>query len=99
MFALAVFALALVACGTSKRAGERTNPSWAGYAARGRMFSSAVARIRVPTVSCVEPDTNASFWVGLDGLANESVEQIGVGTGPTDLAGRRMLVGPLLAHA
>ncbi|MCA1842767.1 MAG: hypothetical protein LC792_06160 [Actinobacteria bacterium] len=52
--------------------------NWSGYAATGRRFSSVSASWRQPDVPCAPGESStAGFWVGLDGVASPTVEQIG----------------------
>jgi hypothetical protein len=64
--------------------------SWTGYIVdqSGKdQFSSVNASLKVPSVSCKNPQAQTLFWVGFDGnpttsnleQANESVEQDGIG--------------------
>ncbi|MEA2718096.1 MAG: hypothetical protein QOI99_2413 [Actinomycetota bacterium] len=70
----------LATCGGAADDGrnEQTDPQWSGYVSVGRTYTDVSARFTVPSVSCPEPNTNASFWVGLDGFDSPTVEQIGV---------------------
>jgi hypothetical protein len=53
--------------------------NWAGYAASGTTFRSVSAEMSVPSVNCTAtPDAFSYHWVGLDGLADSTVEQDGV---------------------
>jgi len=55
---------------------ESTN--WGGYAVTGLNFTQAQGSWTVPTVDCTKtPNTYASFWVGIDGWNNGTVEQLG----------------------
>ena len=52
--------------------------NWAGYAADGGPFKSVTASWRQPSVQCAPGETSySSFWVGLDGDTDNTVEQIG----------------------
>jgi len=52
--------------------------NWAGYAVVGTAFTDARGSWTVPTVDCaVNPNGAASFWVGIDGWDNDTVEQTG----------------------
>lgn len=62
------------------------SPNWAGYAVQTSFESpqsgsvkSVEAAWNVPTVDCSLPgaDYASAFWVGIDGISSESVEQIG----------------------
>ncbi|MEY2468907.1 MAG: hypothetical protein QOF21_1605 [Actinomycetota bacterium] len=70
--------LASCAGATDERRTRATDPQWSGYVSVGRTFNEVSARFVVPSVSCPEPNMNASFWVGLDGFDTPTVEQIGV---------------------
>ena len=61
--------------------------NWSGYAATGGTgaFTSVSSSWVEPTVKCSSGDQYSSFWVGLDGSGNDSVEQTGSGV---DCAGR-----------
>ncbi len=60
------------------RSDQQTDRQWSGYVGVGRRFRNVSARFTVPSVSCPEPNMNASFWVGPDGFDSPTVEQIGV---------------------
>jgi peptidase A4-like protein len=64
--------LALVAAGAESN-------SWAGYYLSGGdgAFTSVSAKWTAPTATCVKGEQEAAFWVGLDGISSDSVEQIG----------------------
>ena len=52
--------------------------NWAGYAVVGTAFTEARGSWTVPSVDCtVNPNGAASFWVGIDGWNNDTVEQTG----------------------
>jgi hypothetical protein len=53
--------------------------NWSGYAATGeKPFTSVAASWVVPAVNCaVTPKSSSSFWVGLDGDTDATVEQTG----------------------
>jgi Peptidase A4 family len=79
----APLAAAARAVGRPARAAERSLDSynWPGYAAAraGRVFRYVRAEFFVPYADCREtPGASSSHWVGLDGLGNGSVEQLGV---------------------
>lgn len=60
--------------------GEEEDVDWAGYAATGAdgTFTAASASWTQPAVDCtVATRSFASFWVGLDGFADSTVEQLG----------------------
>jgi Peptidase A4 family len=53
--------------------------SWAGYYLSGAdgAFTSVSASWTEPTAACASGDQDVAFWVGLDGISSDSVEQIG----------------------
>jgi hypothetical protein len=52
--------------------------NWSGYAVTGSAFTQAKGSWIVPTVDCAAvPNSSASFWVGIDGWDNDTVEQTG----------------------
>lgn len=52
--------------------------NWSGYAVTGASFTQARGSWTVPAVDCTAvPDSSASFWVGIDGWDNDTVEQTG----------------------
>ncbi len=64
---------------------ESTN--WGGYAVTGTDFTQAQGSWIVPTVDCAKtPNTYSSFWVGIDGWNNGTVEQLGT---DSDCDGKR----------
>lgn len=66
-----------------------TSNNWSGYAVIGTDFTQALGTWTVPAVDCTsDPNSSASFWVGIDGWNNSTVEQTGTdsdcdGTHPT----------------
>lgn len=56
-----------------------TSSNWSGYAAYGSngSFNSVSASWTQPSVSCTNTNTYSSYWVGLDGYNNSTVEQLG----------------------
>jgi hypothetical protein len=57
--------------------------NWSGYAAvpktAGQSFTSVVANYNVPSVACANsPDSFSFHWIGLDGWADQTVEQDGI---------------------
>jgi hypothetical protein len=56
---------------------EATSNNWAGYAAHGGTYHSVSASWIQPAVTCGTPTSHASFWVGLDGYSDATVEQTG----------------------
>ena len=74
--------------------------NWSGYSAEGASFTSVSASWTEPSVICgSDPNSYAAFWVGLDGYANDTVEQTGTdsdcdGTTPTYYAWYEMYPAP-----
>lgn len=58
--------------------GNMTSTNWSGYVATGGGFTSVTSSWVQPTVSCTSPGV-VSFWVGLDGWGDNTVEQTGSG--------------------
>lgn len=54
-----------------------TGGGWAGYVVYGGKYTSVSATWTQPAVKCTAGDQYSSYWVGLDGYASDSVEQIG----------------------
>jgi hypothetical protein len=55
-----------------------TSSSWAGYAASSSTYTSVTATWVQPKITCSGgASSSASFWVGLDGLSSDTVEQVG----------------------
>lgn len=56
--------------------------TWTGYVLVGHEvgFKQVTADFKVPVVSCTAPGSKASFWIGLDGYGNGTVEQVGIST-------------------
>jgi hypothetical protein len=56
-----------------------TTENWAGYAALGQAgtFTSVSTTWAQPAVTCGAGDTFSSFWVGLDGVGTQTLEQTG----------------------
>ncbi|MBO0820761.1 MAG: hypothetical protein J2P26_07925, partial [Nocardiopsaceae bacterium] len=69
---------------------QATSTNWSGYAATGRSFTSVSASWVQPSVSCGSGRGYSSFWVGLDGYASKTVEQIGT---DSDCSGRPQYYG------
>jgi Peptidase A4 family len=67
--------------------GSVTSTNWAGYAATGGngAFTSVASDWTQPSVTCKSGDQYTSFWAGLDGYSDASVEQIGT---DADCAGK-----------
>ena len=60
------------------RPGSVTSGNWSGYAVLGTGFSSAHGSWIVPKVKCgTTPNTWSSYWVGIDGFSDNTVEQLG----------------------
>lgn len=55
---------------------------WTGYVLVGHEvgFKQVTADFKIPVVSCTAPGSKASFWIGLDGYGNGTVEQVGIST-------------------
>jgi hypothetical protein len=52
--------------------------NWSGYAVVGEAFRQARGSWIVPAVDCtITPNASVSFWVGIDGWDNATVEQTG----------------------
>jgi hypothetical protein len=60
-------------------AAEATTENWSGYAATGSAgaFTSVTSSWAQPAVTCDGSDTFSSFWVGLDGVNTQDLEQTG----------------------
>ncbi|MGD0557980.1 MAG: G1 family glutamic endopeptidase [Streptosporangiaceae bacterium] len=61
--------------------------NWTGYvdvAHSGQKFRYVASNFKVPTVKCTSSSSKASFWVGLDGYGNKTVEQDGISTNCLD---------------
>jgi hypothetical protein len=60
-----------------------SNQVWTGYvdvANNGVKFTYVATRFTVPRVTCTSANSKASFWVGIDGYGNKTVEQDGIST-------------------
>jgi hypothetical protein len=56
--------------------------NWSGYAVVGQEFTEARGSWRVPPVDCAaSPYGSVSFWVGIDGWNDATVEQTGIEAG------------------
>jgi hypothetical protein len=86
---LKILGCAIVVCGAAPvsfggliNGANISSPNWSGYAAipaSNDSFTGVEASWVVPTVRPTPgQDTYSAFWVGLDGLTNGTVEQIGV---------------------
>ena len=58
---------------------QGTSSNWAGYAAFGGPggFTSVAGSWTQPSVSCTAQNAYSSYWVGLDGYNDSTVEQLG----------------------
>jgi hypothetical protein len=54
-----------------------TGSAWAGYGADSSTYTSVTASWVQPTAGCGSADSDVAFWVGLDGISDANVEQIG----------------------
>lgn len=69
---------ALHAPGGRLSAGTANSYNWAGYVVTGTDFTSAKGSWVVPSGTCSKsPNSLASFWVGIDGWNDDTVEQAG----------------------
>jgi len=58
--------------------GSVQSSNWSGFAVTGSKFTNAAGSWHVPGVDCAKtPNTYSSFWVGIDGYSDNTVEQIG----------------------
>ena len=64
---------ALVSPATTVKSGN-----WSGYAVTGSTYTHVSTSYVVPAVTCKKMEAAAALWVGLDGYANQTVEQTGV---------------------
>lgn len=66
----------------SKEADDYGTQSWTAYVLVGHQegFRQVTADFKVPTVTCTSAQSKASFWIGLDGYGNGTVEQVGITT-------------------
>lgn len=56
-----------------------TDQTWGGYAVTGSgPYTSITGSWNVPALDCSKGGGDVSPWIGIDGWANETVEQIGV---------------------
>jgi hypothetical protein len=65
---------------TARSHGAATSDNWSGYAVQAsKEFTEAVGSWVQSTVTCTQATgtTRSAFWVGLDGYADQTVEQIG----------------------
>jgi hypothetical protein len=63
-----------------------THNNWTGYVLVGHTqgFRQVTGQFKVPTVACTSANSKASFWIGLDGYGNGTVEQVGISTDCTN---------------
>jgi hypothetical protein len=55
-----------------------TSSNWSGYADTGATFTSVSGSWTQPAVTCTKKQVQfSSFWVGIDGYSDKSVEQLG----------------------
>lgn len=60
------------------RAPHSTSTNWSGYADTGHTYSDVKGSWTQPAVKCGSGETSySSFWVGIDGDTDSTVEQIG----------------------
>jgi hypothetical protein len=59
-----------------------TGSVWTGYVLVGHSegFRQVTAQFKIPHVTCTSNASKASFWIGLDGYGNGTVEQVGIST-------------------
>jgi hypothetical protein len=59
-----------------------TYSAWTAYVLVGHTegFRQVTGDFKVPTVTCTSATSKASFWIGLDGYGNSTVEQVGIST-------------------
>jgi hypothetical protein len=91
--ALALASVTSAAAGTTSGATQAvakpaavTNYTWTGYVLVGHTqgFRQVTGQFKVPTVACTSANSKASFWIGLDGYGNGTVEQVGISTNCTN---------------
>lgn len=73
-----VGALAVAVPGT---ASAQVTSSWAGYAASSSTYTSVTATWVQPSLACGSVDSDVALWVGLDGISDATVEQVGTEAG------------------
>jgi hypothetical protein len=72
--------------------GSVLSANWSGFAVTGSKFTNAAGSWHVPGVDCAKtPNTYSSFWVGIDGYSDKTVEQIGT---ESDCSGVRRRTTP-----
>lgn len=57
--------------------GHTTSLNWSGYASINSTFDDVKGSWTQPAATCSGKSTYSSFWVGLDGYASSTVEQLG----------------------
>jgi Peptidase A4 family len=58
--------------------GAVASSNWSGYAVTGTAFTKALGSWIVPAVKCgTTPNSFSSYWVGIDGYSDNTVEQLG----------------------
>jgi hypothetical protein len=91
--ALAIASVTSAAAGTTSgtapavvKPAAVTNNNWTGYVLVGHTqgFRQVTGQFKVPTVACTSANSKASFWIGLDGYGNGTVEQVGISTNCTN---------------
>jgi Peptidase A4 family len=62
------------------RGRDHADQTWGGYAvtASAGTYTTITGRWNVPTMNCSHGRGDASPWIGIDGWANDTVEQIGI---------------------
>lgn len=65
--------------GTGARSFDKvTSSNWSGYAVQSASaFTGVVGSWTQPAVTCTSKTTYSAFWVGIDGYADSTVEQLG----------------------
>jgi hypothetical protein len=72
---------------TDAYAADQTSPNWSGYVttAKAGAYKGTSTTFTVPSsIACTSTDTASSFWAGLDGDGDSTVEQDGVEADCTD---------------
>jgi hypothetical protein len=70
----------------AKEANYNGTENWTAYVLVGHTqgFRQVTADFKVPSVACTSASSKASFWIGLDGYGNGTVEQVGLSTNCSD---------------
>jgi len=68
---------ALISAGPAQAAAPPAPSTVAGYYADHATYTSVTATWVQPKTTCTSPTAYVSFWVGLDGIISNQVEQIG----------------------